>query len=309
MGAQQPNGREPADAGAGGDAAGETRLGQAASDAVAGKISAADEEQWAPAQCVVCSKTAFHCPVTLTACSHMGHRTCLSDWVKKNNYCPRCKKDIRSEQVAYRDADLTMQELLNKARIRCPQECEPGKLIPYGDLRHHLATCPKTPLACTSPGCAVVALRGEMAAHQAVCLDAEVTCEQCGGTAKRRRLQIESESADLVAAYRDRAAEALGVPSSLTMASAEHPDLSGKYVLLHDKVNGRPVWGRGPRRLYATPSGFWFATDSPDGMKNSKGLLKLGSTDAVAPIASENWSSWNGSEFREAPQTAVTVES
>eukprot|EP01062_Namystynia_karyoxenos_P003717 TRINITY_DN11322_c0_g1_i2.p1 TRINITY_DN11322_c0_g1~~TRINITY_DN11322_c0_g1_i2.p1 ORF type:complete len:343 (+),score=90.70 TRINITY_DN11322_c0_g1_i2:74-1030(+) len=300
-------------AGGGGAAGGEAPTmhpGKAAREALAGRVAAADERLGASVQCAVCGKPAFRDPVQVNApCRHMAHRHCLEGWLKEDAHCPRCKVRIPAEP--YVDADPMLQEVLNNLDIKCPQDCEqPAKLVRYGDLREHLDVCPKTPVSCVSPGCAAVVLRSDLAAHRGVCLDAEVDCGQCGGTAKRRRLQRDGtgDAEQLVAAYRDRAATALGVPSTLTVSSAEQADLAGGYVLLPDVVNGRPVWGRGPRRVFAASNGFWLAAPSPESMQQGKGLLKLSATDAATPVASVRWMTWNGREFVDAPQTVVTAD-
>eukprot|EP01062_Namystynia_karyoxenos_P009468 TRINITY_DN13353_c1_g1_i1.p2 TRINITY_DN13353_c1_g1~~TRINITY_DN13353_c1_g1_i1.p2 ORF type:complete len:397 (+),score=123.14 TRINITY_DN13353_c1_g1_i1:76-1191(+) len=174
----------------------EVRLGDEAARAVAGRIDAAEGQDFADElECSICTHPAFECPVETTPCSHMFHRDCLEQWLADRvgdaRCCPDCREELPPGADAYKEVDRRLKGVLNKTQVCCPQSCEPNpKRMRYDELSAHIALCPLTPLACGNADCGVVLPRREMEGdHAAACEHAIVACGQCGEQIKRSALQ------------------------------------------------------------------------------------------------------------------------
>eukprot|EP01062_Namystynia_karyoxenos_P052211 TRINITY_DN4163_c0_g1_i2.p1 TRINITY_DN4163_c0_g1~~TRINITY_DN4163_c0_g1_i2.p1 ORF type:complete len:394 (+),score=113.14 TRINITY_DN4163_c0_g1_i2:71-1183(+) len=177
--------------------AGEMRLGEKATDAMAGRIDAAPGQQHAShIECSVCNYPAFENPVKTAVCAHLFHEECLVRWIRNKDgdarSCPLCRQVLPAGDGAYTEADRYLKAIFSAMEVDCPQDCAAPnpKRMRYDKLAEHIRACPMTPLACGNAGCTAVKPQREMQAHGAECDHGLATCALCEQKVRRGAMQV-----------------------------------------------------------------------------------------------------------------------
>eukprot|EP01062_Namystynia_karyoxenos_P083487 TRINITY_DN9604_c0_g4_i1.p2 TRINITY_DN9604_c0_g4~~TRINITY_DN9604_c0_g4_i1.p2 ORF type:complete len:394 (+),score=87.56 TRINITY_DN9604_c0_g4_i1:87-1184(+) len=216
---------------------------------------------------------------------------------------------------------MRFHELGDHIRKRCPET----KLLCSGEgcavvlPRHqmtteHLPQCEHVLVTCAQ--CQTGVKRGRLQEHEAAsCSHRRVTCEYCkqgsiihhekedhemsctGPVAVRDIVMLRRQMAEMqevLAAQRAeivelRRARERDLPAHLYL-NAPPLAATGQYVLLQERHNGAPMWGRDGRRIFKTNAGHWGVHKESDGPRLNKGYLRITSIPGTpAPVSDRGW--------------------
>ena len=85
--------------------------------------------------CPICTEI-FDNPIRIS-CGHTFCEDCLSEWGRKSNFCPLCRKQYSNE---YSGKDLIAQSIINDSIVHCIFKGCPWK-DKLSNLQSHINTC------------------------------------------------------------------------------------------------------------------------------------------------------------------------
>lgn len=137
--------------------------------------------------CVICHSVLSE-PVECH-CRHVFCRRCISEWVRKNNSCPVCRKRAVS---AFMPTLPLVQNMVNRLKVKCRNSgCDAR--VPAESFANHVNSCEFHEVGCPHEACEHRCARRELESHVRQCPLREVTCEQgCGLVLTRDRLKTHS---------------------------------------------------------------------------------------------------------------------
>ncbi|MGH0130177.1 UNVERIFIED_CONTAM: hypothetical protein FKN15_048955 [Acipenser sinensis] len=134
-----------------------------------------------PDQDLVCSicHGVLRCPVRV-ACSHIFCKTCILQWMKRQETCPCCRKVVHRELmfVVYK-----LSKSISRLKIKCRNEIHGCcATFPLSDQYGHSTACDFKVTSCPNEGCKVEVLRKELARHLQSCKFWKEPCRMGCGT-------------------------------------------------------------------------------------------------------------------------------
>ncbi|KAL0983936.1 hypothetical protein UPYG_G00134960 [Umbra pygmaea] len=126
--------------------------------------------------CTIC-RCVLRCPVRV-ACNHVFCKTCILQWLRRQETCPCCRKPINPSCmfVMYK-----LSKSISRLRIKCINE---GCLatFPLSDEFLHSSSCPFQRVLCPHQGCGSLVLRSALEVHSQHCQHWSQICPMGCGT-------------------------------------------------------------------------------------------------------------------------------
>ncbi|KAK8779400.1 hypothetical protein V5799_019260, partial [Amblyomma americanum] len=133
--------------------------------------------------CVICHSVL--CEPVECHCRHVFCRRCITEWARKNNSCPVCRKRAIS---AFMPALPLIQNMVRHLKVKC-RNTGCSARVPAESYANHVSMCEFQEVGCPNEVCEHRCPRRALDAHLKQCPLRQVTCEKgCGQVLTQDRL-------------------------------------------------------------------------------------------------------------------------
>ncbi|XP_029934514.1 RING finger protein 151, partial [Myripristis murdjan] len=127
--------------------------------------------------CTIC-RLVLRCPVR-TACSHVFCKSCILEWIKRQETCPCCRRLI---SVSHMVVLLRLNKAISHLKVKC-QNTGCSATFPLSEQHLHSSCCPFQKFPCPQPGCGLQVPWDQLQSHARRCQQGEPLCPGGYGTA------------------------------------------------------------------------------------------------------------------------------